>query len=74
MQAEGDAGREPPIGIGGSQTDLFLNLGEGSEILLLKNILGEQLKDIKSRSQADLGKQLAFPPGVFKLLQGSFTV
>lgn len=74
MQAEGGAGREPPIGIGGSQTGLFLNLGEGSEILLLKNILGEQLKDIKSRSQADLGKQLAFPPGVFKLLQGSFTV
>lgn len=66
MQAEGGAGREPPIGIGGSQTGLFLNLGEGSEILLPKNmiILGEQVKDLKSRSQADLGKQLAFPPGV----------
>lgn len=37
-------------------------------------ILGEQVKNLKSRSQADPGKQLALPPGVFKLLQGSFTV
>lgn len=76
MQAEAGADREPPTGIWGSQTGLFLYLGEGSEILLPKNmiILGEQVKDLKSSSQADLGKQLAFPPGVFKLFQGSFTV
>lgn len=76
MQAEAGAGREPPIGTWGSQTGLFLYLGEGSEIILPRNmiVLGEQVKDLKSRSQADLGKQLAFPPGVFKLLQGNFTV
>lgn len=63
MQAEAGAGRDPPIGIWGSQTGLFLYLGEGSEILLPKNmiILGEQVKDLKSGSQAGPGKQLAFP-------------
>lgn len=76
MQAEAGAGREPPIGTWGSQIGLFLYLGEGSEIILPRNmiVLGEQVKDLKSGSQADLGKQLAFPPGVFKLLQGNFTV
>lgn len=76
MQAETGAGRDPPSSICGSQTGLFLYLWEGSEILLPKSmiILGEQVKDLKSRSQADPGKQLAFPPGAFGLLQGSFTV
>lgn len=76
MQAETGAGRDPPSSICGSQTGLFLYLWEGSEILLPKSmiILGELVKDLKSRSQADPGKQLAFPPGAFRLLQGSFTV
>lgn len=52
----------------GSQTGLFLDLGESSESLLPKNV-----KDLESRSQADPGKQLAFPPGVFTLFQDSFT-
>lgn len=39
MQAEAGAGRDPPIGIWGSQTGLFLYLGEGSEILLPKNMM-----------------------------------
>lgn len=36
-------------------------------------LLGGQVSDLKSSSQADPGKQLAFPPGVSELFQDSFT-
>lgn len=78
MQAEAGADRCRNLLLvyGGHKLGFFLDLGEGSKSFLLQNmiILGEQAKDLKSRSLADLGKQLAFPPGVSKLFQDSFTV
>lgn len=49
-----------------------MDFKEGSKSLLPLNliILGEQAKDLKSRSQADLGKQLAFPLKSVQILSG----